>query len=99
LRATILEGPLQANFKATGIRSLYWRGDELVDWVGVAARLHVMERNEARDFTMLIASMPRRRRRMAILRRSTPGTKGLLLHDGKILRELDPSFNYAQAYE
>jgi hypothetical protein len=91
----------QYGFSAAGVRSLCWRGDELVDWVCGG---HV--------FTSDGAERPARVRygyrfdaataspdgRFAVIYERL-GTKGLLLHDGRIVRELNRSFDFADAYE
>jgi hypothetical protein len=91
----------QSSFTAAGILSLCWRGDELVDWVGGG-------RAFASDGTEQPASvslwLPFRRRNDIAgwpLCRDYErlGTKGLLLHDGRIIRELDRSFYHADAHE
>lgn len=91
----------QFSFNATGIRSLCWRGDELVDWVG-GGRAFIADGTErpARvnygyRFDAATASPDGR---FAVVYERL-GTKGLLLHDGKIVRELDRSFYHADAYE
>jgi hypothetical protein len=91
----------QSSFNATGIRSLCWRGDQLVDWVGGS-------RAFASDGTEQLAKVRYGYRfdaataspdgRFAVIYERL-GTKGLLLHDGRIVRELDRSFYHAQAYE
>ena len=91
----------QSSFRATGIRSLCWRGDQLVDWVGGG-------RTFASDGTERPARVKYSYRFDAAT--ASPdggfaviyerlGTKGLLLHDGRIVRELDRSFYHAGAYE
>ena len=91
----------QHGFSATGIRSLCWRGDELVDWVG-GGRTFALDGTEQRGsvhyayrFDAATASCDGR---FAVIYERL-GTKGLLLHDGKILRELNRSFYCANAYE
>ncbi len=84
-----------------GVRSLTWAGDELVDWVGGGARYRldgtVTERrvNYAYRFDAVTASEDGR---TAVIYERL-GTKGLVLRDGKILRELNRSFYHAHAYE
>jgi hypothetical protein len=91
----------QYSFSATGIRSLCWRGDELVDWVGGGRTLALdgTERrapvNYAYHFDAATAS---RDGRFAVIYERL-GTKGLLLKDGKILREINRSSYHAAAYE
>ncbi len=91
----------QSSFNATGIRSLCWRGDELVDWVG-GGRVFASDGMErpanvryAYRFDAATASPDGR---FAVVYERL-GTKGLLLHDGRIVREIDRSFYHAEAYE
>jgi hypothetical protein len=91
----------QCSFSATGIRSLCWRGDQLVDWVG-GGRAFAADGTEqpakvryAYRFDAATASPDGR---FAVIYERL-GTKGLLLRDGEILRELDRSFYQAGAYE
>jgi hypothetical protein len=91
----------QLSFNATGIRSLCWRGDQLVDWVG-GGRTFAPDGTETRErvsyayrFDAATASPDGR---FAVIYERL-GTKGLLLHNGRIIRELDRSFYHAAAYE
>jgi hypothetical protein len=91
----------QFSFNATGIRSLCWRGDQLVDWVG-GGRAFAPDGTETPArvsygyrFDAATASPDGR---FAVIYERL-GTKGLLLHDGRILREIDRSFSHAEAYE
>lgn len=91
----------QSSFSAKGIRSLCWRGDELVDWVG-GERVFASDGTERRArvnyayrFDAVTASPDGR---FAVIYERL-GTKGLLLRDGRIVRELDRSFYHANAYE
>lgn len=91
----------QYSFNAMDVRSLCWRGNQLVDWVGGG-------RTFAADGTEQPASVRYSYRfdaatasadgRFAVIYEKL-GTKGLLLQDGRILRELDRSFYWAGAYE
>lgn len=91
----------QSSFTATGVKSLCWRGDELVDWVG-GGRAFATDGTErpaavryAYRFDAATASPDGR---FAVIYERL-GTKGLLLRNGRILRELDRSFYQAEAYE
>ena len=91
----------QSSFNATGIHSLCWRGDELVDWVG-GGRVFAADGTErparvSYGYRFDAATASPDGRFAVIYERS--GTKGLLLHDGQIVRELDRSFYHADAYE
>jgi hypothetical protein len=91
----------QYSFSATGIRSLCWRGDELVDWVGGgrALALDGTERRASITFgDHFDAATASRDGRFAVIYERL-GTKGLLLKDGKILREINRSSYHANAYE
>ena len=84
-----------------GVRSLNWRGDELVDWVG-GGRSFALDGTEQRAnvyyayrFDAAVASPDGR---FAVIYERL-GTKGLLLDNGQIVRELDRSFYHAGAYE
>jgi hypothetical protein len=91
----------QSSFKAAGIRSLCWRGDQLVDWVG-GGRAFAPDGTErpasvryAYRFDAATASPDGR---FAVIYERL-GTKALLLQDGRIVRELDRSYYQAEAYE
>jgi len=91
----------QYEFSAADVRSLCWRGDELVDWVG-GGRVFTSDGTErparvryAYRFDAATASPDGR---FAVIYERL-GTKGLLLDDGRIVRELDRSFYQAEAYE
>jgi hypothetical protein len=91
----------QSHFAAPGIRSLCWRGDELVDWVGGGRAFTVAgaERraNVSYGYRFDAATASPDGRFVVIYERL--GTKGLLLRDGRIVRELDRSYYFADAYE
>src|SRR5215468_6529162 len=89
------------SFTATGIASLCWCGDHLVDWVG-GCRVFALDGTEREAsvhygyrFDAATASPDGR---FAVIYERL-GTKGLLLRDGQILRELDRSYYHADAYE
>lgn len=88
-------------FAAKGIRSLCWRGDELVDWVSggnsysLDGTEHEARVNYAYHFDAATASPDGRH---AVIYKRL-GTKGLLLDNGRIVRELNRSFYCANAYE
>lgn len=91
----------QSSFNATGIRSLCWRGDQLVDWVGGGRTFAVdgTERPSSVRYSYRFdAATASPDGRFAVIYERL-GTKGLLLHDGQILRELDRSFYHAGVYE
>jgi hypothetical protein len=91
----------QFSFNATDVRSLCWRGDQLIDWVG-GGRVFAADGTEhpsniryAYGFDAATASPDGR---FAVIYKKL-GTKGLLLRDGEILRELDRSYYFAETYE
>src|SRR5882672_5196828 len=91
----------QSSFNATGIRSLCWRGDELVDWVG-GGRAFALDGSERRarinDAYRFDAATASADGRFAVIYERL-GTEALLLHDGKILRQLNRDFYRAYAFE
>jgi hypothetical protein len=91
----------QCSFSASGIHSLCWRRDQLVDWVG-GGRTFAADGTEqpatvryAYRFDAATASPDGR----FVVIYERLGTKGLLLRDGEILRELDRSYYQAGGYE
>jgi hypothetical protein len=91
----------QSSFSGKGIHSLCWRGDELVDWVGGgrAFTLDGTERPPKRLYGYRFdAATASPDGRYAVIYERL-GTKGLLLQDGRIVRELDRSFDFADMYE
>lgn len=82
------------------VRSLAWRGDTLVDWVdggrayGLDGRVVDRAVRYAYRFDAVASSSDGR---YAVIHERL-GTKGLLLRDGEVLRELDRSFYHATAY-
>jgi hypothetical protein len=87
-------------FEAANVRSLVWRGDDLVDWVGGGAVFRPdgsIERARVRYAYRFDSAMQGPDGYACIYERC--GTKGLLLHDGQVVRELDRSFYHANAYE
>ena len=86
--------------QAPRVRSLSWQGDALVDWVGGGAIYRLDGSHEtgkisyAYRFDAAVASPGGRF--SAIYERR--GTKGLLLDQGTILRELNRSFYHAHDY-
>src|SRR5262245_32839629 len=82
---------------AVAVRSLVWRGDELVDWVD-GCKIYRLDGSKterrvsyAYRFDTAVASPGGR---FAVIHERL-GTKGLLLDDGKILREINRSFYHA----
>ncbi|WNG33682.1 hypothetical protein F0U61_08595 [Archangium violaceum] len=81
--------------------ALCWRGDELVDWVSggrsYALDGRVTESHVAYSYRFDSAVMSQDGRYAVLYEKL--GTKGLLLREGKVLRELNRSFYHADAYE
>jgi hypothetical protein len=89
------------SFTAKGIRSLSWCGEELVDWVGGARRFSldgIQERAAIRYAYRFDSAIACPEGRFAVIYEKL-GTKGLLLDNGKVVRELNRSFYQAEAYE
>jgi hypothetical protein len=84
-----------------GVKSLTWYGDQLVDWAGGITVFHLDGKIEPNrlfwgfDFDAVQATP---NGRYAVLYKRL-GTKALLLHNGKILRELNRSYYFAETYE
>lgn len=80
-------------------QSLAWRGDTLIDWVGGGTRraldgsVQDPHRYYSYPFDAAIDCVP-----YAVVYERR-GTKGLLLRDGGILRELNRSFYHARCYD
>jgi len=91
----------QTSFSATGVQSLCWRGDDLVDWVG-GGRVFATDGTErparVRYGYRFDAATTSPDGRFAVIYERM-GTKGLLLDDGRIVRELNRSFDFANAHE
>lgn len=88
-------------FAAAGVRSLAWEGDTLVDWVRGGARWTLQ--GTCDDASMLIGfsfdmaqSLPGSGYSVLYKRL---GTKGVVLKDGRVLREIDRSYYFAEDYE
>lgn len=81
--------------------SLCWRGDELVDWVSggrsFALDGRITESRVSYSYRFDNAVMSQDGRYAVLYEKL--GTKGLLLREGKVLRELNRSFYHADAYE
>ena len=87
--------------KAKNVRSLSWCKDELVDWVsgGVRYSLNgkVIPRDVSYSYPFDSAIVSTSGMYAAIYSKNQ--TKGLLLKNGKILREINRSFYHAHAYD
>lgn len=88
-------------FAAASVRSLAWEGDVLVDWVGGGTRWTLQ--GERADSSLLLAfsfdmaqSLPGSGYSVIYKRL---GTKGVVFKDGRVLREVDRSYYFAEDYE
>jgi hypothetical protein len=91
----------QYSFPATGVCSLCWRGHELVDWVGggrVLALDGTDRRASVRYAYRFDAATASSDGRVAVIYERR-GTKGAVLKDGQVLRQIDRSFYHAHVYE
>lgn len=83
------------------VRSLCWEGDELVDWARGGARFRLDgtsshgQVNWAFRFDHALTT-PSGKYQVIY---ETLGTKGLVLNEGNLVREIDRSFYYADIYE
>src|SRR4029453_17234961 len=86
---------------ATGVRTLCWMGDDLVDWAAGGVIYHLDGSSTpagvfyAYRFDAAVAAPSGRY--VALYERL--GTKALLLDNGRLLRELDRSYYHAHVYE
>ncbi|HWD28321.1 MAG TPA: hypothetical protein VG387_14215, partial [Rhizomicrobium sp.] len=83
------------------MRSLVWQGDTLIDWVDggreIALDGEIRPSHVRYAYTFDAAAASPSGAFAAIY--ETLGTKGLILRDGKILREINRSYYQADAYE
>ena len=86
---------------AGNVQSLCWQGDALVDWAGGAERYRLDGTSLGRSvsysyrFDRAVTSP---NGQYAVIY-EVLGTKGLVLKDGRILREINRSFYHANVYE
>lgn len=92
----------QSTFKTLSrVQSLSWRGDELVDWVGggnaftLDGTEHLAVTRYAYRFDAAVASP---NGDLAVIYEKF-GTKGLIVREGEIVREIDRSYYLAGSYE
>jgi hypothetical protein len=87
---------------APGVRSLCWHGEELVDWVS-GGRRYPLDGSSMVDphvrfaYRFDVAAVSPSGRYACIYERL--GTKGLLVREGSVLREIDRSYYCANAYD
>ena len=86
---------------AQDVKSLCWQGDVLIDWVAGGKRYHldgsIQDSHVRYAYRFDMATISPSGRYSAIYEKL--GTKSLLLDNGKVIRELNRSFYYANAYE
>ena len=86
---------------ARNVQSLCWRGDELVDWAGGGTHYGLggtpSPRRVVYSYRFNRAVISPNGRYAVIY--EVLGTKGLVLKDGEILREINRSFYHADVYE
>jgi hypothetical protein len=93
--------PTETRLPAHGVKSLVWDGDTLVDWVAGGHRYllngDVIEAHVRYAYDFDAATSLQDSGFAAIYTRL--GTKGLILRDGQVVREINRSFYLANAYE
>lgn len=86
---------------ARGVRSLAWLGDRLVDWIS-GGEIYSLDgaksESSARYAYRFDSAVTSPSGRFAVLYEKL-GTKGILLKNGEVTRELSRSFYHADAYE
>jgi hypothetical protein len=91
----------EIRISAKGVRSLVWNGDELIDWAAGGTRFLLSGETVPNPvyypYAFDAAVMSPSGEFAVIYTRL--GTKGLVLHRGKILREINRSYYHAGAYE
>lgn len=94
-----MESTARIEIEAKDVRSLVWSNDSLVDWVGGGMKYSLAGKCQQRlvsysyRFDAVCAEGD-----IAVIYERT-GTKGLVLERGKVVREINRSFYYANAYE
>jgi hypothetical protein len=90
-----------ARIKAPRVQSLVWSGNELIDWVSGGKRFRldgsIVDRPVSYGYRFDAARQSPSDEYTVLYERL--GTKGLVLHQGKIIREINRSFYCANAYE
>lgn len=91
----------EIRISAKGVRSLAWNGDELIDWAGGGKRFLLSGETIPNPvyyaYSFDAAAMSPSGEFAVLYTRL--GTKGLVLHRGKILREINRSYYHAEVYE
>ena len=92
---------LERKIEHSSVRSLVWQGDDLVDWVSGGTRFSldgsVQETSVyfAGDFD---AAVSNKLGSMAVVYKRL-GTKGIVIKDQRVVREINRSYYHASAYE
>ena len=91
----------QWKFKAERVQSLVWHGDVLVDWVagGYAYQLDGTFRDRAVNYAYPFDSAITSPTNKYSVIYEKLGTKGVILREGTIVREINRSFYHADVYE
>ncbi len=91
----------ETKIEAKGVRSLVWAGNDLVDWVGGGERFQLdgttvsSNRRYAYRFDAAVGSADGE---FAVIYERL-GTKGVVLRNGEVVREINRSYYQAEAYE
>lgn len=90
-----------ARIDAQDVRSLVWQGDSLIDWVGGKRRFTLDGETESRSviFAYRFDAVCTSATGTYSVLYQRRGTKGLVLKDAQIVREINRSFYHADVYE
>jgi len=92
---------LEKSFEYDSARSLVWQGDDLIDWVSGGTRFSLQGTVQeapvyfAGDFD---AAVSNRSGSIAVVYKKL-GTKGIVLENQRVVREINRSYYHANAYE
>lgn len=96
-----MQGVQEWHIPAKDVKSLCWHGDTLFDWVGGGAAYELDGTFRPRQVVYSYrfdAAVMSPSGQFAVIYEKL-GTKGLVLKNGRIIREIDRSFYHADAYE
>lgn len=92
---------VETRIHATGVLSLLWDGDSLVDWVAGGRRY--LPDGKIKDSSVYYAYAFDAAAALSgsdyVVLYAKSATKGLILHNGKVVREINRSFYQADVYE
>src|SRR5690349_4418590 len=91
----------QHKIDAKGVKSLRWQDDFLIDWVAGGIIYHLDGKVQPRRVNYAYrfdAAVTSPSGRFAVIYEKL-GTKAIVLDKGKVIREINRSFYYANAYE